>query len=265
MRKGWVQWTLAVVITLISAIYQRRTGPTYPVRGTVVLGGQDVALKLLRTHSITGRMPVAVAVADSTVTGAVEWRRYPTQDPWRTEPMTRTGSALGAVLPPAADALMPMAGKLEYRVTLVRGAEQAAFPAQPAVARFKGDVPAWVLIPHVACMFFGMLFAMRALFAAIGGGDTRRWGYVTTALLLFGGFVLGPIVQKYAFDAYWTGVPFGYDLTDNKTLIAGVAWILAAWRLRGGRQAKVAVIVATVVTMVVFAIPHSMWGSQAQW
>lgn len=157
-----------------------------------------------------------------------------------------------------------MAGKLEYRVTLTRGAETVSFPEQPAITRFKGDVPMWVLIPHVPCMFFGMLFAMRAPFAAVGG-DTRRWGFTTTALLLVGGFVLGPIVQKYAFDAYWTGVPFGYDLTDNKTLIAGVAWILAALRLRGGRQAKAAVVIATIVTMVVFAIPHSMWGSQAKW
>ncbi|MHB1096608.1 MAG: hypothetical protein ACYC3F_10610 [Gemmatimonadaceae bacterium] len=44
-----------------------------------------------------------------------------------------------------------------------------------------------------------------------------------------------------------------------------MAWILAALRLRGGRQAKVAVVVATIVTMVVIAIPHSMWGSQAKW
>ncbi len=39
----------------------------------------------------------------------------------------------------------------------------------------------------------------------------------------------------------------------------------AEFQLRGGRQAKVAVVVATIVTMVVFAIPHSAWGSQAQW
>jgi hypothetical protein len=77
--------------------------------------------------------------------------------------------------------------------------------------------------------------------------------------------VLGPIVQKLAFGAYWTGIPWGYDLTDNKMLIAGVAWILAAVQLRGGRQARVAVVVATIVTMVVFAIPHSVWGSEAKW
>lgn len=260
-----VQWTIAVVVTLASAIYQRRTGPTYPARGEMQLGGQAIAVKLLRTNSITSRMPVSIAAADTAIAGTVEWRKYPTNDAWQTLPLVRSGETIGTVLPPEPNALMPMAGKLEYRVTLTRGTEQAVFPAQPAVARFKGDVPLWVLIPHVACMFFGMLFAMRAMMAAIGGGDTRRWGYLTVVLLCFGGFVLGPIVQKYAFDAYWTGVPFGWDLTDNKTLIAGVAWLLAAWGLRGGRQAKTAVIVATIVTMVVFAIPHSLFGSQAKW
>ena len=62
MRKPWVQWTLAVVITLIAAIYQRRTGPTYPARGRVELGGQEIKLRLLRTHSITGRQNSRVIV-----------------------------------------------------------------------------------------------------------------------------------------------------------------------------------------------------------
>src|SRR5512140_2746204 len=204
MRKPYVQWILAVLVTLTSAIWQRTTGPTYPARGTVKLGNQEIALKLLRTHSITGRQPVTVKVSDRLISGEVEWRRYPTNDAWRREPLVRTGDVLAALLPPAPEALMPMAGKLEYRVILRLGAEVVTFPEQPAVTRFKGDVPPWVLIPHILAMFLGMLFATRAAFAAIGGGDTRTWGYLTTALLVFGGFVLGPLVQKYAFDAYWT-------------------------------------------------------------
>ena len=39
--------------------------------------------------------------------------------------------------------------------------------------------------------------------------------------------ILGPIVQYYAFGDLWTGIPFGWDLTDNKTLIALIFWILA--------------------------------------
>jgi hypothetical protein len=60
-------------------------------------------------------------------------------------------------------------------------------------------------------------------------------------------------------------VPFGWDLTDNKTLLVALAWVFALWRLRGGWPARAAVAVAAVVTLAVFAIPHSAWGSQIDW
>ena len=265
MRRRSVQWTVAVVLTLVSAVWQRWSGPTYPAMGKVDLGGQVITYKLLRTNSITERMPVMVPAANSAVSGVVEWRHYPTSEPWRTLPMVRRGNTLETVIPPAPESLMPMAGKLEYRVRLSAGAEQVVFPASPAVSRFKGDVQPWILIPHVAAMFFGMLFATRAALAAIFGGSPRFSGLMAVALLLFGGFVLGPIVQKLAFGAFWTGIPWGYDLTDNKTLIAVVSWIPAAVQMRRKQDARLLIVLAAVVTMTVFAIPHSVWGSQAKW
>jgi hypothetical protein len=35
--------------------------------------------------------------------------------------------------------------------------------------------------------------------------------------------------------------------------------------MRGGRPARTAIIIAAVATLVVFAIPHSAWGSQFKW
>jgi uncharacterized BrkB/YihY/UPF0761 family membrane protein len=82
------------------------------------------------------------------------------------------------------------------------------------------------------------------------------------ALLVVGGLVLGPIVQKYAFDAYWTGWPFGTDLTDNKTAAAFLSWLIV-WRYVGrSKQPWKWVLGAAVVTLAVFLIPHSMFGSQ---
>jgi hypothetical protein len=90
----------------------------------------------------------------------------------------------------------------------------------------------------------------------------------TISLLFVGGLVLGPLVQKYAFGEYWTGIPYGTDLTDNKTLIAFVFWLIAVvavwnrslhhshpWR-------RWFVVAASVVMLAVFVIPHSMWGSE---
>ena len=261
MKSRRLVWTVAIVVTLASAVYQRMSGPTYPARGHVTIGGQEHALRLTRTHAGPGDQPVRVTMADSAVTGEVAWRRYPTNDAWQRIPLVRSGDDLVAALPH-----QPVAGKLEYQVRLTRGSEQAVFPERPAITRFRDEVPDAVLIPHVLAMFLAMLFSTAAGLSAWGGSSAaRREASICIGLLLIGGFVLGPLMQKYAFGEWWTGIPFGYDLTDNKTLGAAVAWIWAAWRMRGGRPARAAIITAALVTLVIFAIPHSAWGSEIRW
>ena len=260
MKKPAVRFALALLVTLASAVWQRRSGPTYPVRGRVALGGTAIDLRLTRTQGGPGDQQVRVAAPDAGVTGAVAFRRYPTRDAWTVLPMARDGNDIAAALPH-----QPPAGKLEYQVRLTKGAETAVFPPRPAVTRFKGDVPAAVLVPHVLCMFLGMLFSTAAGLAALAGAPSRRLALVTLGLIALGGFVLGPIVQNAAFGAYWTGVPFGWDLTDNKTLIAGLLWAAAVLVQRPGRDSRAAVLAAALATLVVFAIPHSTWGSQIKW
>ena len=137
---------------------------------------------------------------------------------------------------------------------------------RPAIARFKGAVSNVVIVPHVFAMFTGMLVANAAGLLALRG-EKRLFRVCLAALVLLsvGGLFLGPLVQKQAFDAYWTGWPFGGDMTDNKTAVAVLAWAIAAYLSRGGRDARKAVIAAAVVTLAVFLIPHSAWGSQIDW
>jgi len=73
--------------------------------------------------------------------------------------------------------------------------------------------------------------------------------------------ILGPVVQKYAFGALWTGIPFGWDLTDNKTLIAFIFWILAVMLNRKKDKPLVTVLAAFILLMV-YSIPHSLFGSE---
>lgn len=259
MRNPKLLWVVAVVVTLASAYWQRISGPTYPLKGSVAIGGQEVAYRLTRSHGGATDQPVRVVVPDS-VQGDLVWRRYPTADPWQVVPMTRSGDAIVAALPN-----QPPAGKLEYQLRLRGASGEVQVPARPAVTRFKGEVSALVLAPHILAMFVTMLYSTRAGLAALAGEDSRRYVWWTCAALLVGGFVLGPVVQKQAFDAWWAGVPYGWDLTDNKTLLAGVAWAWALFRIRGGRPAPGAVVGAAVATLVVFAIPHSVWGSELRW
>lgn len=256
-------WIAALSLMAGAAVWQRLTGPTHPRRVHATLAGQDVRFRLLR--SATSSEPFLVSVpAPEGVTGVVRWRRYPTSEPLQEAALRREGGALVALLP-----TQPPAGKLEYAIALDDRGRAVTVPEDgPVVMRFKGDVPAGVLVPHVVAMFFGMMIGLRAALAALlGRPEARRYAWVTVVLIGIGGLVLGPIVQKHAFGAYWTGWPFGEDLTDNKTLFMWLAWVAAVATLSrrrdpADRLARAVVAVAAAAMITVYVIPHSLRGSQ---
>lgn len=257
-------WVLALVATLALAAYQRLTGPTHPVRVKTTVGGAEVSGKLPRSHGGPGGAEVSLAAPDPGVSGEIAWRRYPTADAWTEAPLERAGEELRTELPH-----QPAAGKLEYSLRLRRDGDERVIQREdgPIVIRFRGDVPAWVLLPHVVLMFVSLVIGARALLGALlGERDVTRHLPWLLGFLVPGGLVLGPIVQKYAFDAFWTGWPFGEDLTDNKTLATVVGWALA-WIIgrRAPRWQGLAVIAAAALMLAVYLIPHSVRGSQLDW
>lgn len=254
-------WILALLITSASAIYQRLTGPTHPLRGSTVIAGQPVKYRLIRSHGGPGDAIVAISVPNPEITGSLAWKRHKTRDPWTYTEMRRQGAELTAGLPH-----QPPAGKLDYRVVLSSPSERVSLAGAPVTIRFKGAVPMPVLVVHVIAMFGGMLVATRAGLE-FWAGSPRYLPLVlwTLGLLLVGGLILGPIVQKYAFGEYWTGWPFGTDLTDNKTAVAWLAWLAAWWGVKRSSRPGWWVLAASVITLVVFAIPHSMFGSELKY
>ena len=251
-------WVLAVVLTVGIVIYQKTTGPTYPVRGEVQIGQEEVDYKLLRSHNTGVDAPVEIEMPDAAVTGKLTYKRYKSFDEWTTVDMLREEGKLVAYLPS-----QPSAGKIEYKVSLFKDGKEYPLTDEPVVIRFKGAVPAPVLIPHIFFMFISMLFGMRAgLEAVFGGRKTRYFVGITMISLFIGGLILGPIVQKYAFGAYWTGWPFGHDLTDNKTFVTFIFWLVAWFVLRKKPENIVWPVVATLVMLLVYFIPHSTWGSE---
>lgn len=261
-RTSILVWSLAVLLTLASAVWQRRSGPSYPARGSVELAGETIPFRLARSHVTGTPQPVEIAGVPEGVEGAIEWRRHPTRDAWTTTPLGRSGDRLTGELPS-----QPPAGKLEYRVRLrAAGGADTELTAEPVVTRFRGDVPAWVLVPHIFAMFFGMMFSNAAGIGALARSEAAwRNGLVGLVLMSIGGLFLGPVVQKFAFDAWWTGFPFGTDLTDNKTAIALLAWAIALVATRRRRSGRGWLVAAALVTLVVFAIPHSLFGSELRW
>ncbi|MBC7186692.1 MAG: hypothetical protein H5U38_06620, partial [Calditrichaeota bacterium] len=214
--------------------------------------------RLPRSATIGSGAPVAIAVPDTSIRGTLVYRRYRSHDEWTAVPMRWERGILVAELPE-----QPPAGKVMYVVRLARNDQEISLTKEPVVLRFKGHVPIGVLLPHILLITLAMFFSNRAGLEAIGkGGKPRPFMLVTIVLFLAGGFVLGPIVQELAFGAFWTGFPFGHDLTDNKTLLAMVGWLVAWWVTGGGRRRRGWVVAAAVLMMAVYLIPHSLLGSE---
>lgn len=255
-------WIIAFLITASTAVYQRMTGPTYPIDGRTTIGNTQIRYELLTTHETGIDCPVQIEVENPEISGTVFYKRHKTADPWSEIQMKRDDNILIAHLPN-----QPPAGKLQYKVILsYQGEETSLTGENPVIIRFKGAVPLWVLIPHVIVMFMAMLFSARAGLEALRPkSNPRKLALWTAGLLFVGGFILGPLVQKFAFGALWTGFPFGYDLTDNKTLIAFIGWIIAIFAGRKGKPARGWVLAAAILMLIVFLIPHSLLGSELEY
>lgn len=268
-------WFLALVITLSAVIYQRKTGPTYPRQFTVEVNGNSYELKLVRSLSLDELPLVKLAIADTSLKAKLFFRKYPSNDEFqsagfqfRSIPVhsfvmnkifkVYTEKGFFAEVPK-----QPAAGKIEYYFDLTDIAGTKTYLKNlPVIIRFKGGVPAGILAPHILFMFIAMLFStLSGLLAAFRVPSFREFGVWTFGTLLIGGMILGPLVQLYAFGDLWTGVPYGWDLTDNKTLIAFAFWLLAV--LMNRKKAKPSyAIIAALVLLLVYSIPHSMFGSQ---
>lgn len=250
--KKWICWLLAVFITLALSIYQRRTGPTNPKRVTFELNGESYPAKLPRS-GVRHDAIVSLKGLPADTQAQIHYRRYPTSDEYTTADFTWKDGVWQAALP-----VQPVAGKLQYYLT-VAGKD---YPADaPVLIRFRNDVPAGILIPHILFMFAAMLFAVYTLLLLITRKEYSRWLKITAGTLLIGGFIFGPLVQHVAFGPWWTGFPIGTDLTDNKTLISFLFFMAALATLKW-KHNKWMVALAVLVMIAVFTIPHSMNGSE---
>ncbi len=256
--KNALLWTISIVVTLLAVYYQRATGPTHPKYGTVTVDGQETDYKLLRSHGGKGGAPVTIAVPDTSVSGILSFRRYKSNDQWIKTLMIRKGDTLTDTLPHLAPA-----GKMMYTIELKKNGKLYPVTREPVILRYKGAVPVFVLVPHILFMFFVMLFGVRAAIEALAGGEeTRFYTGFTMVCLFIGGLILGPVVQKYAFGVFWSGWPFGHDLTDNKTIFVFIFWLIAWYQLKKNELHKTWVIIAAIVMLVVYSIPHSAMGSE---
>ncbi len=256
-------WIVAVILTAISILYQNTTGPTYPQEGHIVFSGKQIDYKLDRSALINKECPVKIYTNDSLIKGSLIWKRYKTQDNESSKPMRYENGYLIAEL----DKQEKMAEKLQYYIQLstnqpgTQNVDQLGYipDKNGVVIRFRGDVPFMIVILHVIFIFAFELMSLKTGMEFFRKEPKyKKYIYWTLGLAIVGGFIFGPLVQYYAFNEWWTGFPFGIDLTDNKMVVAFIAWIAAFIALYKSKKPGYWVLGAAIITIGIFLIPHSV-------
>ncbi len=273
--KSTLYWILAIIITLTAAYYQRKTGPTYPRQLDITTNGNEYKLKLTRSIELSDRHFVKLAILDSTVEARLFYKRFQVDEPYNIVDFKYEEHPVNSFIMNRifnineekgffADVpAQPPAGKIEYYFEIIDfNGSNTYFKNEPIVIRFKGAVPSKILTPHILIMFIAMLLSTLAGLMAIGKHKSyRKWGIWTFIFLIIGGMILGPLVQYHAFGEAWTGIPLGWDLTDNKTLIAVIFWTIAVFGNRKKKRPGLTIL-ASIILLLVYSIPHSMFGSE---
>ncbi|MDZ7859455.1 MAG: hypothetical protein U5O15_02095 [Candidatus Krumholzibacteriota bacterium] len=171
--------------------------------------------------------------------------------------------------------------KLKYFFKLNRrGEEILRVPDDESfyTVKYKGEYSKTVVLLHIVFMFLSFFFiitsflgSLAILFSGEGISYTIRMMRAGIICLFIGGWPLGFILNYQRFGPVWEGFPFGFDITDNKTQIIFVCWLIAALLVRGsffglGRDRDIigknnyayAVIICSIITVGLYLIPHSL-------
>lgn len=246
----------SIFLTFFFSYYQRKTGPTYPVKIKLKLFEKEFIFKLPRSWDTDKNLKIFLPFKEKSIKADIFYKVYKKKEDWKTIEFKKGEKGLYVELEP-----LPAAGKYEYYLKIFYLSRALEIPDKPITCRFKNPVPLPLLVLHIIIVFLGFFFSIFTGIYNFFYPCKKNLVLITFILFLAGAGFLGPIVQYYAFGQFWSGFPFGKDLTDNKGLILIIFWGVTYYKTIKGR-AKNWILISFLITIITFFIPHSLWGSE---
>ncbi|MFQ6082516.1 MAG: hypothetical protein ACE5WD_04055 [Candidatus Aminicenantia bacterium] len=139
------------------------------------------------------------------------------------------------------------------------------------VIKFEGRASFFLKLLHIMFMLTSLTIFIHAFYYAVSylKNENEKADLRLGALLLWGiivffitGFPIGWMIGWQVTGQAWTGIPFGWDITDNKTLLILIYWlaVLIPFKLNkfSVRTLAKLIILGTIFTLVLFLVPHSI-------
>lgn len=251
MKKD-VCWLLAIVLTAYLVVLQLVMESSYPVVTEINTGKQKISLQLIRSFEGDGDCPVIFPIGDIAVKGHLVYNLKSDTLNQVKRDFKREGDKLTSYLPQQLPGT-----EMEYRVFLER--EKAKIDVnngKPVVIKFKGKVPLYLILVNAFCIITVLLLSSLTGFYALFNVRSYRWIiYILLISSLFLSLFLFPLVQKYSLNR-WSYMPKMWSL-HTKLLLTSLIWVITALlSLFVKKLRRLWLILASIITCVLFLIPH---------
>jgi len=145
---------------------------------------------------------------------------------------------------------------------------------------FEGTANRFLFLSHIVLALTAVIFWVHSVFYAFnyiiaGERYNIRLGlhsafYGAISFFIFA-FPVGGYIAYQVFGQAWSGIPFGWDITDNKSLITFLYYAVLIYLMKGeffkkgiGKGNRIsdkgfsfALILGLIITIIVYNIPHS--------
>ncbi|MBN1164077.1 MAG: hypothetical protein JXB45_05840 [Candidatus Krumholzibacteriota bacterium] len=268
---------LGLVLTLVLFVAAKRISVNQSRAVSESFAGREIYHSTVYEQVGAGRPEIRLRIDPPPASPPRVIFRYPDRDKLYSHAMESLGETGWSFKLPEGEKGTRLGYAFEVPGT---GNETKRIPAGDAwfALKYKGEVSILVLILHVIFMFGSFFFMIESFLCALDvlskGADMRLTVIMARGVMFFcfiGGWPLGFILNYQRFGPLWEGFPFGYDVTDNKTQLMFLFWIVTVLLAAGsfaGKSKKfdlvsaktyaIAVIVSFIASLAIFLIPHSL-------
>ena len=269
---------ISIIVTLVALSVARRVSTRRPIDASIERDGVVMHHRTVTEQVGSGEPLLSVTAEPESGSEAVVEFGRPGVGGFQRIRMEHVGGG-------RYDARLPDLGKgarWKYAIAVIRSdGASIRLPENPEkyfLIKFKGTVSKVVLVSHVLfmfgsffCMVLGFLGAIRILKGLEGKQSTVNAGRWVLLLSFIGGWPLGFVLNYQTFGVLWEGYPFGYDITDNKTQLMFMLWLVSLFLVRGSfigrgedkdllgaRAFAWAIIASFIASFALFILPHSI-------
>ena len=140
---------------------------------------------------------------------------------------------------------------------------------------FIGETSKFISYAHrilcIASFFIVLMMFSMAVFNVNMKSSSISFLYLVAAIFMFiGGIYAGSTLNKDMFDVGWNAIPFGFDVTDNKTQILVLLYLYMYFTIRSSSVLKtdnndhkqnsssIPLLIVGSLTLVLYLVPHSI-------